>query len=359
MLAYTLRRLLLMVPTILGIIIVTFVISSFVPGGPVDTMVAQIQAISGGRVSEGGGGGLGARGQGLRGFDPSVRETIAKQLGYDKPPLTRFFLLVWNYARFDFGKSAFSGIPVIELIRERLPVSISLGLWMTLLSYLISIPLGIRKAVRDGTRFDVATSFVVSLGFAVPSFIWGVLFITLLSGNIGVAPFKYLPTFPLRGLTSENFAHLSLIDQIKDYFWHIALPVASLTLGSFATVTALTKNSFLDEINKIYVLTARMKGATERRVLYGHLFRNSMMIVISHFPGAFVGAFFSGAILIETLFSLDGLGRLSYRALIDRDYPIVFADIYIFALVGLVVTLISDLTYTWVDPRIDFERREV
>lgn len=351
MLVYAIRRLLLMVPTIFGVIFFTFVISSFVPGGPVDTMIAQIQASSGGRVSESGGEGSG-RGQGLRGFDPSVRETIAKQLGYDKPPLTRFLQLIKNYLLFDFGTSAFSGIPVVQLIRERLPVSISLGIWMTMLSYLISIPLGIGKAVRDGTRFDVVTSFFVSLGFAIPSFLWGVLLVTLFCGAT-------FPIFPLKGLTSDNFAQLSLLGKVGDYLWHIAMPVVALTLGSFATTTALTKNSFLDEINKNYVLTARMKGATENRVLYGHLFRNSMMIVIAGFPSAFVGAFFAGSLLIEVIFSLDGLGRLSYTALIARDYPIVFANIYIFALVGLFVNLVSDLTYMWVDPRIDFQRREV
>ena len=352
MLFYSLRRVLLMVPTIFGVIFFTFLISSFVPGGPVDTMVAQIQAASGGKVSESGGEGAGAAGRGLRGFDPSVRATIAKQLGYDQPPLTRFVHLVENYLVFDFGKSAFSGIPVIQLVRERLPVSISLGLWMTILSYLISIPLGIRKAVKDGTRFDVATSFLVSVGFAIPSFLWGVLLVTLFCGAT-------LPIFPLKGLVSDNFAQLTFFGKIGDYLWHIAMPVLALTLGSFATTTALTKNCFLDEINKNYVLTARMKGATERRVLYGHIFRNSMMIVIAGFPSAFIGAFFAGSLLIEVIFSLDGLGRLSYTALIARDYPIVFANIYIFALVGLVVNLVSDLTYMWIDPRIDFLRREV
>lgn len=350
MLAYAIRRLLLIVPTIFGVIFFTFVISSFVPGGPVDTMVAQIQSVSQGRVSESGSGGTTQRG--LQGFDPGVRDMIAHQLGYDKPAPVRFLQLLKGYLTFDFGKSAFSGIPVVTLIKERLPVSISLGLWMTILSYAISIPLGIRKAVKDGTRFDLVTSFLVSVGYAIPSFLWGVLLVTLFCS-------ARWPVFPLRGLTSENFAHLTTLGKIGDYFWHIAMPVTALTLGSFATVTALTKNSFLDEINKNYVLTARMKGASERRVLYGHLFRNSMMIVIAGFPSAFVGAFFAGSLLIEVIFSLDGLGRLSYTALAARDYPIVFANIYIFALVGLFVNLVSDLTYMWVDPRIDFQRREV
>lgn len=350
MLVYLVKRLLLMVLTIFGVITVTFVISSFVPGGPVDTMVAQIQAASGGRVSESGGGGATARG--IRGFDPAVRDQIAKQLGYDQPAPKRFALLIMNFITFDFGRSAFSGIKVTQLIRERLPVSISLGIWMTILSYLISIPLGIRKAVRDGTRFDVGTSFAVSLGFAIPSFIWGVLLVTLFCSASH-------PIFPLKGLTSDNFDQLSAFGKVEDYLWHVAMPVTALTLGAFATTTALTKNCFLDEIGKNYVLTARMKGAGENRVLYGHLFRNSMMIVIASFPSAFIGAFFAGALLIEVIFSLDGLGRLSYTALIARDYPIVFANIYIFSLVGLAVNLLSDLTYMWVDPRIDFSTREV
>ena len=355
MLAYTLRRLLLMIPTIVGVVFISFVISNFVPGGPVDRMVAQIQGAAGGAEQEGGGASMSAgetRARGLQGFDPGIRREIEKQFGYDKPPLERFWLLLKGDATFHLGRSLFSRIPVSTLIWEKLPVSISLGVWMTLLSYLISIPLGIRKAVRDGSRFDVATSLAVSTGFAIPSFLWAVLLATLFcSAN--------LPLFPQRGLTSDDFAQLSLIGKLGDYLWHIAMPVAALTLGSFATVTALTKNAFIDEIGKAYVLTARMKGLDERRVLYGHLFRNSMMIVVAGFPAAFVGAFFTGALLIEYIFSLDGLGRMSYEAVIARDYPIVFANIYIFALIGLAVNLVSDLTYTWIDPRIDFERREV
>ena len=353
MLAYTARRLILMIPTIVGVVFISFVISSFVPGGPVDRMVSQIQS-GGSAVGEAGGGtSVGeSRARGLQGFDPGIRREIEKQFGYDKPAWERFWLLLKGDATFDLGRSLFSRIPVSTLIAEKLPVSISLGLWMTLLSYLISIPLGIRKAVRDGSRFDIATSLGVSVGFAIPSFLWAVLLATLFcSANF--------PLFPQRGLTSDNFAQLSLIGKIGDYLWHVAMPVAALTLGSFATVTALTKNAFLDEIGKAYVLTARMKGLDERRVLYGHLFRNSMMIVVAGFPAAFVGAFFTGAIFIEQIFSLDGLGRMSYDAVIARDYPIVFANIYVFALIGLVVNLVSDLTYTWIDPRIDFERREV
>ena len=355
MLAYTLWRLVLMVPTIIGVVFISFVISNFVPGGPVDRMVAQIQGAAGGGANGEAGAGSSSssdtRARGLQGFDPAIRAEIERQFGYDKPAPERFWLLLKGYAGFDMGRSLFSQIPVGTLIAQKLPVSVSLGVWMTLLSYLISIPLGIRKAVRDGSRFDVGTSFAVSVGFAIPSFLWAVLLATLFcSAN--------LPLFPQRGLTSDNFAQLSLIGKAGDYIWHIAMPVTALTLGSFATVTALTKNAFIDEINKNYVLTARMKGLSERGVLYGHLFRNSMMIVIAGFPGAFVGAFFTGALLIETIFSLDGLGRMSYEAVVNRDYPIVFANIYIFALIGLVVNLVSDLTYTWIDPRIDFARRD-
>ena len=348
MATYILRRLLLMIPTILGILFLTFVLTNFIPGGPVETMMAKIQGLG---ASEGGGSATSLQYRGSQGFDPRIKIELEKQFGLDKPWYQRFGKLVWDYSHFDFGRSSFSHIPILQLIREKLPVSISLGIWMTMLSYLISIPLGIRKAVRDGSTFDLVTSFFVSVGFAVPSFLWAVLLVTLFAS-------AYLPLFPLRGLTSDDFDRLSLLGKIGDYFWHIALPVTSLTLGSFATATALTKNSFLDEINKSYVQTARMKGLTERRVLYGHLFRNSMMIVIAGFPGAFVNAFFAGSLLIETTFSLNGLGRMSYDAVIARDYPIVFATIFIFALVGLLIGLLSDLTYTWVDPRIDFERRE-
>ena len=353
MAAYILRRLLLMIPTIVGVVFVAFAISSFVPGGPVDRMVAQIQGAGGGSGGDAGSASANSgdtRARGLAGFDPAIRAEIERQFGYDKPAWQRFLLLLKGYATFDMGRSLFSQIPVSRLIRQRLPVSVSLGVWMTLLSYLISIPLGIRKAVRDGSRFDLATSLAVSTGFAIPSFLWAVLLATLFcSAN--------LPLFPQRGLTSDDFAQLSALGKVGDYLWHVAMPVTALTLGSFATVTALTKNAFIDEINKQYVLTARMKGLDERRVLYGHLFRNSMMIVIAGFPAAFVGAFFTGSLLVETIFSLDGLGRMSYDAVINRDYPIVFANIYIFALIGLAVNLVSDLLYTVIDPRIDFERR--
>ena len=352
MAAYILRRLLLMILTILGILFFTFAIMQYAPGGPVEQVMAKVQALQGGTAGESGGGGSPSSYRGAQGLDPAFRKEIEKQFGFDKSPPERFLKLLKDYGRFDFGRSFFSKVPVIDLIRQKLPVSISLGLWTTLISYLVSIPLGIRKAVKDGSAFDITTSFFVTIGFAIPSFLWGVLLVTLFCG-------AYLPIFPLRGLTSENFAQLSLLGKAGDYLWHVAMPVTALTLGSFATVTALTKNSFLDEINKAYVQTARMKGLAQNRVLYGHVFRNAMMIVIAGFPSAFVGVFFSGALIIETIFSLDGLGRLSYEAVIARDYPIVFANIYIFALIGLFVNLISDLTYTWVDPRIDFERRDV
>jgi microcin C transport system permease protein len=362
MLAYIARRILLMIPTIFGILAISFVIVQFAPGGPVERILAQLQGLNtsatanfsgASEVRMGGATEFGSRYRGAQGLDPKFIAELRKQFGFDKPPLERFVLMLKNYLRFDFGNSYYRDVPVIELIKEKLPVSISLGIWMTLLSYLISIPLGVAKAVRDGSRFDVWTSAVVIVGYAIPSFLFAILLIVLFCGG------SFWQIFPLRGLTSENFATLSALGKVEDYLWHVALPVLSLTLGAFATVTFLTKNSFLDEIRKQYVLTARMKGLTERRVLYGHVFRNAMMIVVAGFPGAFVNAFFGGALLIETIFSLDGLGLLSYESIIDRDYPVVFANLYIFALLGLVVNLVSDLTYTWIDPRIDFETREV
>ena len=284
---------------------------------------------------------------------PKFIEQLEKQFGFDKPAHERFFLMLWNYLRFDFGKSYFRDVSVLELIKEKLPVSISLGIWLTLLSYLISIPLGIRKAVRDGSEFDVWTSGVIIVAYALPGFLVAVILIVLFAGG------SFFAWFPLRGLTSENWALMPWWQQILDYFWHLTLPIIAMGLSAFATMTLLTKNSFLDEIRKQYVLTARAKGCSERQVLYGHVFRNAMLIVISGFPGAFVHAFFAGALLIEVIFSLDGLGLLGFDSIINRDYPVVFATLYIFGLLGLVVTLISDLTYTWVDPRIDFESREV
>src|SRR3954468_18558916 len=368
MLAYIARRVLLMVPTLFGIMLISFALVQFAPGGPVERILAQLQGSDTGaasRVSGGGGdfaaaarqaGGSGtatsSRYRGAQGLDPRFIEQLERQFGFDKPAHERFAKMLWDYARFDFGRSYFRDVSVLQLIKEKLPVSITLGLWMTLLSYAISIPLGIRKAVRDGSRFDVWTSGVVIVGYAIPGFLFAILLIVLFAGG------SFWQIFPLRGLWSEKFGELSLGGKIVDYLWHIALPVSAMALGAFATSTLLTKNSFLDEIRKQYVLTARMKGLSERQVLYGHVFRNAMLIVIAGFPGAFIHAFFAGSLLIETIFSLDGLGLLSFESIVNRDYPVVFANLYIFSLLGLVVNLLSDLTYTWIDPRIDFETRE-
>jgi microcin C transport system permease protein len=370
MLAYIARRILLMVPTLFGIMFISFVIVQFAPGGPVERIIAQLQGLDSGAASRvsgtssdfsGGGqsqagGGMGDAGssryRGAQGLDPQFIRQLETQFGFDKPAPERFAKMLWDYARFDFGKSYFRDVSVLGLIKEKLPVSITLGLWMTLLSYAISIPLGIRKAVKDGSSFDVWTSAVVIVGYAIPGFLFAILLIVLFAGG------SFWQFFPLRGLTSENWSDLSLFGKVVDYFWHITLPITAMALGAFATSALLTKNSFLDEIRKQYVLTARMKGLSERQVLYGHVFRNAMLIVIAGFPGAFIGAFFAGALLIETIFSLDGLGLLSFESIVNRDYPVVFASLYIFSLVGLVVNLVSDLTYTWIDPRIDFETRE-
>jgi microcin C transport system permease protein len=362
MLAYIARRLLFMVPTLFGILLINFGIVQFAPGGPVERILAQLQGVEsgatsrfggGGEVANAGGGDQSSKYRGAQGLDPKFIAELEKQFGFDKPAYERFFLMLKNYATFDFGRSYFRDVPVLQLIKEKLPVSISLGLWMTLLSYAISIPLGIKKAVGDGSRFDVWSSAAVITGYAIPSFLFAILLIVLFCGG------SFWQIFPLRGLTSENWPELSLAGKIADYLWHITLPVVSMTLGAFATSTFLTKNSFLDEIAKQYVQTARMKGLSERRVLYGHVFRNAMMIVVSGFPGAFIAAFFGGSLLIETIFSLDGLGLLSFESIVNRDYPVVFANLYIFALLGLFVNLLSDLTYMWIDPRVDFETREV
>lgn len=361
MLSYIARRLALMVPTLFGILLISFVIVQFAPGGPVERVISQLQNPNSGGVSDrvggGGGGDAGAHSgdssyRGAQGLDPAFIKELEKQFGFDKPAHERFLKMLGDYVRFDFGRSYFRDAPVLQLIKEKLPVSISLGLWMTLLSYAISVPLGIRKAVKDGSRFDTWTSAVVIIGYAIPGFLFAILLIVLFAGG------SFWQVFPLRGLYSDNFAELSFFGKIADYLWHIALPVTAMALGAFATSTLLTKNSFLDEIRKQYVLTARMKGLSERGVLYGHVFRNAMLIVIAGFPGAFVGALFTGSLLIETIFSLDGLGLLSFEAIVNRDYPVVFANLYIFSLIGLIVHLITDLTYTWVDPRIDFETRE-
>jgi microcin C transport system permease protein len=368
--AYILRRVLLMIPTLLGIMFVSFVIVQFAPGGPIERVIAQLQGtdvsatarIGGGSGGEVGGAGAGNTGaaepiqskyRGAQGLDPAFIKQLEKQYGFDKPAYERFGLMLWNYIRFDFGQSYFRDISVIDLIVEKMPVSISLGIWMMFLSYMISIPLGIAKAVRDGTRFDTWTSAIVIVGYAIPGFLFAVLLIVLFAGG------SFFDVFPLRGLVSDNWSSLPWYEKITDYFWHLTLPIVSMALGAFATTTLLTKNSFLDEIRKQYVQTARMKGLTERQVLYGHVFRNAMLIIIAGFPGAFISAFFAGSLLIETIFSLDGLGLLSFESIVNRDYPVVFATLYIFSLMGLVVNLVSDLTYTWVDPRIDFESREV
>ena len=367
--AYILRRLLLMIPTLFGIMAVSFAVIQFAPGGPVEQVIAKLtgqggdagERISGGggdsggnEFDQGGGGGEGSyKYRGAQGLDPEFIAMLEKQFGFDKPPLERFFMMLWNYARFDFGESYFRDIGVLDLILEKMPVSISLGLWITLLSYLISIPLGIRKAVRDGSAFDIWTSGIVIVGYAIPGFLFAILLMVLFAGG------SFFDWFPLRGLTSENFDQLSIGGKVLDYFWHLVLPLTAMVLSAFATTTLLTKNSFLDEIRKQYVVTARAKGLSERQVLYRHVFRNAMLIVIAGFPGAFISAFFTGSLLIENIFSLDGLGLLGFRSVIDRDYPVVFANLYIFSLIGLLIGLISDLTYTWIDPRIDFDRRDV
>ena len=369
MTAYIVRRLLLMIPTLFGILLVSFVVVQFAPGGPVERVLAQLSGSDTGATSRisGGGSDFGARqlqgaGQldaanskyrGAQGLDPAFIKKLEKQFGFDKPAYERFFIMVKNYAVFDFGRSFYRDIDVVELIKEKLPVSITLGLWTTLLTYLVSLPLGIAKAVHDGTRFDTVSSTVIIVGYAVPGFLLAIFLIVLFAGG------SFWNIFPLRGLHSDDWQLLPWYGKIIDYFWHIALPIVCMMVGSFATMTMLTKNSFLDEIRKQYVLTARAKGLNNRQVLYGHVFRNAMLIVIAGFASAFVGAFFGGALLIETIFSLDGLGNLSFESVLNRDYPVVFANLYLFALIGLAVNLISDLSYTWVDPRIDFETREV
>jgi microcin C transport system permease protein len=362
MLAYIFRRLLLIVPTLLGIMVVNFVIVQAAPGGPVEQAIADIT--KGGSVTgrfTGAGGDLrqlGTPGQGpaspyrgSRGLPPELIKDLERLYGFDRPAYERFGLMVWRYVRFDFGESFFTSRPVLDLVREKLPVSLSLGLWTTLLTYLISIPLGIRKAVRDGSRFDVWTSGVIVVGYAVPSFLFGLLLIVLFAGG------SYFQLFPLRGLYSENWATLSWPDRALDYLWHITLPVLAMVIGAFASLTMLTKNSFIDQLSMQYVITARAKGLTESRVLYGHVFRNAMLLVIAGFPAAFVGVLFTGALLIETMFSLDGLGLLAFESTIRRDYPVIFGTLYVFTLIGLILKLVSDLTYVLVDPRIDFEAR--
>ena len=367
---YIFKRLLLMIPTLLGIMLLNFLIVQAAPGGPVEQLIFRLtnpdmqSATS--RFSGSGGSDMGSvqnmatsqqqtvdQSRGARGLDPELIADIEKLYGFDKPAYERFFKMIGQYLRFDFGESFFRSANVTDLIVEKMPVSISLGLWTTLLVYLISIPLGIRKAVRDGQSFDIWTSWLIVIGYAIPSFLFAILLIILFAGG------SYFDWFPLRGLYSEGFDAMSWPDKIVDYFWHLALPVTAMVISGFASLTMLTKNSFLDEIRKQYVLTARAKGLSERQVLYGHVFRNAMLIVIAGFPSALLKILFTSALLIEVIFSLDGLGLLGFEAAISRDYPVMFGTLYIFTLLGLVFTLIGDLVYVWIDPRIDFERRDV
>ncbi len=371
MLAYIIRRLFLIIPTLFAVMVVNFAVLQFLPGGPVEQLIAQIQGtgveatarFGAGEQSDIGAGQQTQRGavqdvgaskyRGAQGLDPEFIRDLERQFGFDKPLHERFLLMMGNYLTFDFGDSYFRDRQVVDLVLDKMPVSISLGLWTTLIIYLISIPLGVAKAVRDGSRFDIWTSGAIIVGYAIPGFLFAILLVVLFAGG------SYLDWFPLRGLTSPGWDALSWPAKIADYFWHISLPVLALVIGGFATLTMLTKNSFLEEINKQYVITARAKGLAERRVLYGHVFRNGMLIVIAGFPSALIGILFTGVLLIEVIFSLDGLGLLSFEALINRDYPIILATLYFFTLLGLIMLLVRDLTYMLIDPRIDFETREV
>ena len=362
MAAYIVRRLLFMIPTLLGILLLNFAIIQSAPGGPVEQLIAEMEGMESNTSSRLGGS---ARAEissgessgsstyrGAQGLDPSLIAEIEKMYGFDKPPVERFTTMVVNYFSFNFGDSFFRDKTVIELIIEKMPVSISLGLWSTLIIYLISIPLGIKKAVTNGERFDIWTSSVIIIGNAIPGFLFAILLIVLFAGG------SYLNWFPLRGLTSPNFDEMTLLQQIGDYFWHLALPITANVIGGFATLTILTKNSFLDEIGKQYVVTAKAKGLTNKQVLYGHVFRNAMLIVIAGFPSALITVFFTDSLLIEVVFSLDGLGYLGFESVLKRDYPVIFGTLFIFTLIGLLLQLISDITYTLVDPRIDFEARD-
>ena len=366
MASYIFRRLLLMIPTILGIMIINFIVIQFVPGGPVERMIAQLQGHNVGATARFSGGGSDmamdampqAAGQsskyrGAQGLDPEFVKELEKLYGFDQPAYVRFGRMLVNYLHFDLGESYYRDIGVLPLVLEKMPVSISLGLWSTLIIYLISIPLGIKKAVKDGQAFDVWSSAAVFIGYAIPSFMFAIMLIIVFAGG------RYFDLFPLRGLVSENWREMSFPRLALDYMWHMTLPVCAMVISGFASLTMLTKNSFLDEINKQYVLTARAKGLSEKRVLYGHIFRNAMLIVIAGFPSAFMHIFFTGALLIEVIFSLDGLGLLGYESVINRDYPVVLGTLYVFALMGLIMTLIRDIVYVMVDPRIDFEGRKV
>ncbi|MEY3003053.1 MAG: hypothetical protein RLZZ491_229 [Pseudomonadota bacterium] len=381
--AYILRRVLLMIPTLFGIMVINFALTQFVPGGPIEQVIAQLEGegdvfagISGGGSETMGASEIEGSGyEGARGLPPQFLDELRVQFNFarilcedgftgtpslrapecvaeDIPGFERFALMMWDYVRFDFGESYFRSISVIDLVIEKMPVSITLGLWSTLIAYLVSIPLGIAKATRDGTKFDTWTSGVIIVAYAIPGFLFAIMLLVLFAGG------RYFQIFPLRGLTSDGWEDMSLIQQIGDYFWHITLPVLASTISAFATLTLLTKNSFLDEIRKQYVMTARAKGLGEARVLYGHVFRNAMLIVIAGFPAVFVGVFFGGSLIIETIFSLDGLGRLAFEAAVSRDYPVIFGTLFVFGLIGLVVNILSDLMYVWIDPRIDFDTRE-
>ena len=365
MTAYIIRRLLLVIPTLIGIMTVNFVIIQIAPGGPVEQMIAKLQGEAVSATERLSGGGEDVKGQkkavsektskyrGAQGLAPELVEEIEIMYGFDKPVHVRFFNMMLDYATFDFGDSFFRDQKVVDLVLEKMPVSISLGIWSTLAIYLVSIPLGIRKALKHGSRFDIWSSTVVILGNAIPTFLFAILLIILFAGG------SYFSWFPLRGLVSDNISTLPWWQQILDYFWHLVLPITAILIGSFASLTMLTKNSFLDEINKQYVITARAKGIAERRVLYGHVFRNAMLIIIAGFPAAFIGMFFTGSLLIEIIFSLDGLGLLGFESTIQRDYPVMFGTLFIFTLLGLIVGIISDIMYTVIDPRIDFETREI
>ena len=358
MLSYIFRRLILIVPTLIGIMCINFLLVQFVPGGPIEQIISDLEKNSSFLDSIGGGAqeiktsdGTGPY-KGSVGLPKDFIDELEAQFGFDKPLWERFFSMMFDYVTLDFGDSYFRSISVIELVIEKMPVSISLGLWTTLLAYMISIPLGIRKALLDGSSFDNWTSTLIIIGYSIPGFLFAIFLLVLFAGG------SYLQLFPIRGLVSSNFENMSFFEQIKDYFWHIALPVLASTVSAFATLTLLTKNSFLDEIKKQYVTTARSKGLSDRKVLYGHVFRNAMLIIIAGFPGLFISVFFGSSLIIETIFSLDGLGRLGFEAAVSRDYPVVFGTLYIFGLLGLVVGLLSDLMYVWIDPRIDFEKRQ-
>ncbi len=371
MLAYILRRLLLMIPTLFGIMVLNFLIVQAAPGGPIEQIVAKLQGnaveatarVSGSSSGDSlapqalhennASGGTASRYRGAQGVDPELIKELEHQFGFDQPLHVRFFKMIGDYLTFDFGKSYFRDERVVELVISKMPVSISLGLWTTFIVYLVSIPLGIRKAVKDGSPFDMWSSAAIIAGYAIPSFLFAVLLIVVFAGG------RYFEWFPLRGLTSDTWVDMAWPERIVDYLWHIALPITAMVIGGFASLTMLTKNSFLDEINKQYVLTARAKGLSENRVLYGHVFRNAMLLVIAGFPSAFIGVLFTGALLIEVIFSLDGMGLLGFEAAINRDYPVMFGTLYFFTLLGLVMNLIGDLIYVTVDPRIDFESREV